>query len=185
MSGATAANATGPGRILVAGIGNVFFGDDGFGVEVVLRLAAGPVPRGVEIKDIGIRGVHLAFELLDGVAKLILVDAAARGEAPGTVSLVEIDRDGDPGAAGDAVSLSLDPHGFGPGTVLALIDSISAGADIGRVLLVACEPLTIEPQIGLSEPVRAAVDDAVRLVCELCHPYADSPDSAEGVQDVD
>lgn len=182
MSAAAAEAATGPGRILVAGIGNVFFGDDGFGVEVVRRLAAAPVPRGVEIRDIGIRGVHLAFELLDGVAKLILVDAAARGEAPGTVSLVEIDRD-DPGPAGDAVSL--DPHGFGPGTVLALIDSISAGADIGRVLLVACEPLTIEPRIGLSEPVRAAVDDAVRLVCELCYPDDAHADGAERAQDAD
>ena len=77
------------GRVLVAGVGNIFCSDDGFGVEVIQRLAASEMPPGVEVVDFGIRGVHLAYDLLDGCELLVLVDAAARGEVPGTVSVIE------------------------------------------------------------------------------------------------
>ena len=84
--------------MLVAGIGNIFLGDDGFGVEVANRLAAEPMPAGSEVADFGIRGVHLAYELLEGYDGVVLVDAVAMGEAPGTVALIQPGRDrGAPG----------------------------------------------------------------------------------------
>ena len=97
------------GRTLVAGVGNVFLGDDAFGVEVVRLLAGRPVPDGVQVKDFGIRGVHLAYDLLDGCDLFVLVDAAQRGEAPGTVSVIEVEvpePDPDAGPVIDAHSLT-------------------------------------------------------------------------------
>lgn len=82
---------TGAARTLVAGVGNIFLGDDGFGVEVARRLAAEPLPEQVEVADIGVRGVHLAYQLLDGYDTLVLVDATTRGGAPGTLYLIEPD----------------------------------------------------------------------------------------------
>ena len=82
------------GRILVAGVGNVFLRDDAFGVEVVRLLAERPQPPGVQVRDYGIRGVHLAYELLNGYDLFVLVDAAPRGEAPGTVTVLEVDLPG-------------------------------------------------------------------------------------------
>jgi hydrogenase maturation protease len=86
-----------PPRVLVAGVGNVFLGEDGFGLEVARRLATEPLPAWVRVGDFGIRGVHLAYELLEGYEAAILVDAAPRGEAPGTVYVIEPDLDGEPG----------------------------------------------------------------------------------------
>ncbi|WP_245667465.1 hydrogenase maturation protease [Actinomadura macra] len=149
-------------RVLVAGIGNVFHGDDGFGVEVARRLLERPVPPGVDIIDFGIRGIDLMFALQDGYSTAVLVDAAERGHAPGTVSLVE------PGPGGlDGVAV--DGHGLDPARVLRL------AADSGRVppkvLLVACEPAGPVTEdtwdMELSAPVAAAVDDAVAMVEEL------------------
>ncbi|MGW7101791.1 hydrogenase maturation protease [Streptomyces sp. NPDC054838] len=155
------------GGTLVAGIGNVFLGDDGFGVETVRHLAARPLPRHVEVVDFGVRGVHLAYQLLDGYDTLVLVDATARGGAPGTLYLIEA---GEPGAApGGAV---LDGHHMSPDAVLALLGTLCAGTGgtpPRRTLVVGCEPESVEEGIGLSGPVAAAVPEAVRMVLELVH----------------
>ncbi len=150
-------------RILVAGIGNLLLSDDGFGVEVVNRLAAGAVPAGVRVADFGIRGVHLAYELLDGYEALVLVDAVSLGEAPGTVALIE------PESAG-ALSLGdggpvIDPHSMSPEVVLGTLDRL--GGRVDRVYVVGCEPACLDEGIGLSPPVAAAVDGAVELCQQL------------------
>jgi hydrogenase maturation protease len=145
------------GRTVVAGIGNVFLGDDGFGVEVARQLARLRLPAGVEVVDVGVRGVHLAFDLLDGCDLLILVDAAARGEPPGTVSVLEAQpADAAPGAP------MIDPHSLTPDEVLALLRRL--GGQPARTLVVACEPADVSAGMELSAPVRAAILEAVRLV---------------------
>ncbi|MET9132205.1 hydrogenase maturation protease [Streptomyces antibioticus] len=153
-------------RTLVAGIGNIFLGDDGFGVETARRLTGRPLPSHVEVADIGVRGVHLAYQLLDGYDTLVLVDATARGEAPGTLYTIEYDG---PGAGSGGVP-AIDGHRMTPDTVLALLDTLCAGTDgrpPRRVLIVGCEPASIEEGIGLSAPVEAAVPRAVELIEEL------------------
>jgi hydrogenase maturation protease len=152
-------------RALVAGVGNIFLGDDGFGVEVAVRLARRTMPEGVEVADFGIRGVHLAYELLDGCELLVLVDAAARGLDPGTVSVIEVDPtvpEGTPEGGPGIASAPMDAHGLEPHAVLALLASL--GGSVGRVLVVACEPAETAEGIGLSPKVEAAVDDAVAAV---------------------
>ncbi len=145
--------------ILVAGIGNIFLQDDGFGVEVAKRLADSELPEGVKVADFGIRGVHLAYEMLDGgYDTTILIDAAPRGEAPGTVYLIEPDLDN----IDAQQSASMDAHSMDPQVVFATIKSL--GGSPRRVLIVGCEPLVIDDGIGLSEPVGRAVEEAVRLV---------------------
>ncbi|MGV9264094.1 hydrogenase maturation protease [Kitasatospora sp. NPDC003701] len=151
------------GRVLVAGVGNIFLGDDGFGVETVRRLAGHPLPPDVELVDIGVRGVHLAYQLLDGYRTLVLVDATARGGEPGTVYLIEAD-------AGPVESPVLDGHRMGPDAVLALLATLAAGtggSPPGRVLVVGCEPASLEEGIGLSAPVAAAVEEAVGVVLRI------------------
>ncbi|MFC8451415.1 hydrogenase maturation protease [Kitasatospora sp. NPDC057223] len=158
--------APGDGRILVAGVGNIFLGDDGFGVETVGRLAGHELPEQVEVADFGVRGVHLAYQLLDGYRMLVLVDATARGGEPGTVYLIEAAAPGEV----EPQAPVLDGHRMGPDAVLALLDTLSAGTGgtpPGRVLVVGCEPRSLEEGIGLSEPVAAAVDEAVRVVLRL------------------
>ena len=150
-------------RILVAGVGNVFLGDDGFGVEVARRLVGQTFPPGVEVADFGIRGMHLAYELLRGYDTLILVDAAPRGEAPGTVFVLEPDFD-DADARGES-GFVLDAHGMDPEVVLGILTDL--GGTRPRVLIVGCEPADVEERMGLSTPVERAVDDAVRVVREL------------------
>lgn len=150
--------------MLVACVGNIFLGDDGFGVEVARALAAGPepLPPGVEVADIGVAGVHLAYELLDGCALLVLVDAAPHGAAPGTVSVLEIG----PGGTAEAVGRPLlDAHGLAPADVFALLDAWHARPD--RTLLVACEPRDVSPGMELTAEVRAAVPHAARAVRDL------------------
>jgi hydrogenase maturation protease len=148
------------GRTLVAGVGNVFQRDDAFGVEVVRLLAEQPWPDGVEIADFGIRGVHLAYELLDGCDLLVLVDAAPRGLDPGTVTVLEVrPEDGPPAAA------VMDAHGLAPDQVFATIAAL--GARPGRTLLVACEPADVSAGMGLSDQVREALPHAVRTVGEI------------------
>jgi hydrogenase maturation protease len=148
-------------KILVAGIGNIFLGDDGFGVEVVGRMNGRALPDGVSVADYGIRGVHLAYELLDGYDALILIDAMPMGQAPGTVAIIEPDLlagdDGD-----DGPGPAMDAHSMSPAVVLATLASL--GGEVGRVLVVGCEPSVIEEGIGLSAPVSAAVDSAVEAV---------------------
>jgi hydrogenase maturation protease len=149
------------GRTLVAGVGNVFLGDDAFGCEVVRRLATHPVPDGVQIRDFGIRGVHLVYDLLDGCDLFVLVDAAARGEPPGTVSVLEVEVP-DPATLTGPV---MDAHDLTPDAIFALLASL--GGRPGRCLVVACEPADVSAGMGLSEPVRAALPHAVRTVEEI------------------
>ncbi len=150
---------------LVAGIGNIFLSDDGFGPEVAWRLLAGPVPEGVKVADFGIRGVHLAYELLDGYDTAILVDATPQGGDPGTLYVIEADIDDVENDNGLAEAGMVDAHGMDPASVLALLRSLGAGA--GRVVVVGCEPQCVEDGLGLSDPVSRAVDAAVRVVREL------------------
>lgn len=145
-------------RVLVAGVGNIFLGDDGFGVEVARRLASRNLPDDVCVKDFGIRGFDLAYALMDRYELTILVDACARGRAPGTVFLIE------PGPVQDAPRF--EPHGMTPASVLMLVKSL--GGTTGRVLVVGCEPLELgsdeDGRIGLSTPVEAAVDEAIAMI---------------------
>ena len=152
-------------RILIAGIGNIFLGDDGFGVEVVRRLASREWPEGVQVKDFGIRGMDLAYALQDDYKLVVFVDATPRGGEPGTVYLIEpeVEDDG---------NVSLDTHGMDPVKVIKL--SRALGARPTRTLVVGCEPQVVlggedydEMLMELSEPVRAAVDEAVKLVESL------------------
>ena len=147
------------GRILVAGVGNVFLRDDAFGVEVVKLLAERPQPPGVQIKEYGIRGVHLVYELLDGYELFVLVDAAPRGEPPGTVTVLEVELPS-PGA-----QPVIDAHSLTPDAIFGLLSSL--GGHPGRCLVVACEPAEIDAGMGLSDPVRAALPHAVRVVEEI------------------
>jgi hydrogenase maturation protease len=152
-------------RMLVAGVGNIFLGDDGFGVEVVRQMAGTAYPEGVEVVDFGIRGVHLAYQLLEGYDVLLLVDAAARGQPPGTVTLLEVDP-GEVATSAAAVSAAdaplLDAHGLEPGAILGMLGSL--GGQVSRVLVVACEPESVDERLGLSETVQAAVAPAIALV---------------------
>ncbi len=149
-------------RTLVAGLGNIFLSDDGFGVEVVRRLAAKTFPDWVRVADFGIRGVHLAYELLDHPYETtILVDATPRGAKPGTIYLIEPEPDdSDP-----AASATPDAHGMNPAAVLALLKTL--GGTPGRILIVGCEPASLEEGIGLSAPVAAAVQEAITLIKEI------------------
>ncbi|WP_328966452.1 hydrogenase maturation protease [Streptomyces sp. NBC_00239] len=168
------------GRTLIAGIGNVFLGDDGFGVETLRALSAHPLPQGVQAVDFGVRGVHLAYQLLDGYDTVVLVDATARGGAPGTLYLIEVGA-GDTGSAPGGGTL--DGHDMSPATVLALLDTLCAGtgtAPPGRVLVLGCEPDCVEEGIGLSPPVAAAVPEAVRALLEL---LADEEPPGPGVHE--
>ncbi|QXE33098.1 hydrogenase maturation protease [Streptomyces sp. GMY02] len=158
------------GRTLVAGIGNVFLGDDGFGVETLRVLAGHRLPPDVELMDTGIRGVHLAYRLLDGYRGLVLLDTVDRGAPAGTLHVLDIDPV-DPAARGTPqAAVPLDGHGMDPAAVLRLVHELHAGAGgtlPERIVLVGCQPLTLEEGIGLSEPVAAAVGPAAGLVLDL------------------
>jgi hydrogenase maturation protease len=151
-------------RTLVAGIGNIFLGDDGFGVEVARRLATEELPSHVAVRDFGIRGLHLAYEILDGgYETTILVDATSRGGAPGTVYLLEPEINTAKTAALPASAP--DGHGMNPGAVLGMLQAL--GGVPGRVLIVGCEPESVEERMGLSASVEGAVSEAVRFVREI------------------
>jgi hydrogenase maturation protease len=161
---ARSATAAQRARVLVAGIGNIFEGDDGFGVEVVRRLSSVELPAGVRVADFGIRGFDLAYALQDGYDTTILVDAFPHGQTPGTVSLVEPDLSEIETAEPDGI----EPHGMDPLKVLRMAKAMKGS--LKKVLLVGCEPATLggeEGQMGLSEPVEAAVDGTVKLVAQL------------------
>ncbi len=150
-----------PDRILVAGIGNVFLGDDGFGVEVVRRIDPAHLPERVDVVDYGIRGVHLAYELLDGrYGTLVLVDAVPLDEPPGTLAVL----DADAGAL-EQEPVVPDAHGMHPQAVLQLLRNL--GGSVGRVLVVGCRPAIVEERMGLSDVVAGVVDDAARLVTQV------------------
>ncbi len=149
-------------RILVAGIGNIFLGDDAFGVEVVRRLSSRELPSNVKVTDFGIRGYDLAYALLDQYDTTILVDACPRGEPAGTLYVIEPNLN-DLGGA-DEQQAAVEAHSMNPLNVLRLASSMGP---LKRILLVGCEPGTLGPeegQMGLSEPIEAVIDDAVKLV---------------------
>lgn len=152
--------------LLVAGIGNIFLGDDAFGVEVVRRMAGLKLPECVRVSDFGIRGFDLAYALQDGYETTILVDACPRGQAPGTLYVIEPDLKAldDP----EAPPASLEAHAMNPLSVLRMAKAMHI--EVKNILLVGCEPETLggeEGQMGLSAPVEAAVDEAVKLVESL------------------
>jgi hydrogenase maturation protease len=153
-------------RILVAGIGNIFLGDDGFGVEVAQTLAKSNFPSTVRVADFGIRGFDLAYALQDGYEATILVDAFPRGQPPGTVSVIEPDLENP--ASGSAEEGFVQPHAMNPMNVLRMAAAMHG--PLKRVLLGGCEPATFggeEGKMGLSAPVEAAVQEAARVVTSL------------------
>ena len=153
-----------PGRrVLIAGIGNVFCGDDGFGVEVARRLAPRPLPPGVHVADFGIRGFDLAYAL-QAYEAAVLVDAVARGEPPGTLFVIEPE-------GGEGAGVTIDTHGMHPARVLAMARGLGRVPE--RTLVVGCEPQRLaseegeEVLVGLSAPVAAAVGRAAALAEQL------------------
>ncbi|MFF4888485.1 hydrogenase maturation protease [Micromonospora chersina] len=162
------------GRILVAGIGNIFLGDDAFGVEVVRNLRDAVIPPGVDVSDYGIRGMHLAYDLLDGRHDvLVMVDALPLDEPPGTLAVIQVDLD-DPGwtlrPADVLEAPAADAHGMDPESVLRLLRSL--GGTVDRVLVVGCRPAVLDERMGLSAPVAAAIDEAVRMVVGIAQEEA-------------
>lgn len=152
--------------ILVAGIGNIFLGDDGFGVAVAQELAKTSFPASVRVVDFGLRGFDLAYALQDGYETTILIDAFPHGEPPGTVYVVEPDMS-DP-SFGVAQGTFVEPHAMNPVNVLRM--AVAMNAPLKRVLLVGCEPATFgneEGTMGLSSAVEPAVHEAVRVVTNL------------------
>lgn len=152
-------------KILVAGVGNIFLGDDGFGVEVAQRLGRETWPDGVHIADYGIRGVHLAHELLRDYDLFVLVDAAPRGESPGTLFAIEPDFSRDDALDRGASGFLLDAHGMDPELVVAMVRDL--GGEMPRTVIVGCEPADVDERIGLSPAVAASVDGAVAMVRDL------------------
>jgi hydrogenase maturation protease len=146
------------GKVLVAGIGNLFLTDDGFGGEVARRLAGEQLPEGVRVVDYGIRGMHLAYDLLDGYAGLVVVDAIPGSGEPGELSVMEVGPD-------DLGEGELDAHGMAPVAVLASLGQL--GGSLPPTYVVGCQPADVGEGIGLTPPVAAAVDGAVRLVFEV------------------
>lgn len=152
--------------ILVACVGNIFLGDDAFGVEVAERLAQHALPQNVRVVDFGIRSYDLAYALMEPWELVILVDAVPRGDEPGTVYMIEPDLT----QLGESpADCGFDAHSMNPVAVLQLVSNL--GGKVGRMLVVGCEPATVDAdeggQTGLSPPVQAAVDEAIRMIEEL------------------
>ncbi|MFF6998919.1 hydrogenase maturation protease [Streptomyces sp. NPDC008313] len=160
-------------RVLVAGIGNIFLADDAFGPEVIKALRGVPFPPGVDVHDFGIRGLDLAYRLQDGYAAVVLVDASPRGDAPGTLYVIEPEPQDDAAAAPEA-------HGMDPVKVLALARHLG-DAPLPRVVVLGCEP-EISPRgdediiDGLSASVREAVGRAAALLPALARSLAADPE---------
>jgi hydrogenase maturation protease len=158
-------------RVLVAGIGNIFLGDDGFGPEVVRRLAAqDTLPPGVRVADYGIRGMHLAYDLLDSYDALVLVDALPREDTAGQVVVLEI-------TANDLAGGDFDAHGMDPAAMLAGLGHL--GGSLPTTYLVGCRVAAVDEAIGLSAPVDAAVPAAITAVRELVQRLT-AAETAEG-----
>lgn len=160
-------------NILVAGVGNIFMGDDGFGCEVARRLAERSLPEGTRLVDFGIRGIDLTYALMDDYDGAIIIDTAQRDEAPGTVTVVI------PEAAvvnsANPEDLMLEPHSLNPAKVLRFVEAMGGGTK--NLVLVACEPQTFggdDGAMGLSPVVAGAVDEAVATVERLVGQFAKS-----------
>jgi hydrogenase maturation protease len=148
-------------RVLVAGIGNIFLSDDGFGPEVVAQLCAPgqePLPECVRVVDYGIRGMHLTYDLLDGYDGLVLVDALPFDGSPGELRVLEVGPD-------DVGHSELDAHGMDPVAVLSGVQAL--GGTLPPTYVVGCCPATVEDGIGLSGPVAAAIPGAVAMVRDV------------------
>ena len=146
-------------RILVAGIGNIFLGDDGFGPEVMRHVPQRLAGPGVQLVDYGIRGMHLAYDLLDGCEALVLVDAIPSRGAPGTVHIFEADLESLTTTAG------LDAHAMDPGAVFASLNAL--GGTPPYTVVIGCEAANVDEGIGLSDVVAAAVPEAVRALDDV------------------
>jgi hydrogenase maturation protease len=147
-------------RVLIAGIGNIFLGDDAFGVEVAAALLQRPLPEGVRVVDFGIRGYDLAYAIMEGYDATILVDAVSRGEPPGTVSLIQPDS-----AEANEEPLAMNAHQMTPLQVLSMVRSL--GGDLRNLFVVGCEPAVLEPEAGeiaLSPAVSQAVPLAIEMI---------------------
>ena len=170
------------GRMLIAGVGNIFLGDDGFGPEVAKRLATESLPGWVRVADYGISGMHLAYDLADSYETAILIDATPRGDEPGTVTVLDVEpqhrRDLAAAEGPEGASRLFDAHGMQPDVVLGVLDMLGAGGK-ARILVVGCEPATVDYGMELSEPVAKAVDEAVRVVLGLV------AEAGRGRQDAD
>ncbi len=151
-------------KVLIACVGNIFLGDDAFGVEVARSLSKRQLPEGVSVKDYGIRGFDLAYALLDPWDLVIIVDALSRGEAAGTLYVIEPELN-EPASADTA----LNPHGMDPVRVLSL--AASMGTISAQVLVVGCEPHDfgdeLEGRMGLSSPVQGVVESACDMILDL------------------
>ncbi|MFE7958523.1 hydrogenase maturation protease [Streptomyces sp. NPDC057413] len=147
-------------RLLVAGVGNIFLADDAFGPEVIRVLEDRPLPPGVRVRDYGIRGMDLAYDLLSGYATAVLVDAAPRGHRPGTLSLIEAEPpDG---------TVPPEAHGMDPAKVLALATHLG-DEPLPRVLVLACEPAVLPSDDDLLPGLSATVRDAVGRAVDALH----------------
>lgn len=145
-------------RTLVAGVGNIFLSDDGFGSEVARRLVAEQLPEGVRVHDYGIRGTHLAYDLLDGWDALVLIDTVPSHGAPGTIHVLEVGTE-------DVDGVAFDPHGMDPNSMLASLKAL--GGTPPPTVIVGCEPADLDEGMGLSPEVTDAVPRAVATVLEL------------------
>jgi hydrogenase maturation protease len=146
-------------RVLIACIGNIFLGDDGFGSEVAWRLASRQLPPEVSLKDFGIRGIDLTYALLEPYELVILVDACPRGGEPGSVYLIE------PEVSDDGAPAQLEGHSMNPAAVLRAVRTL--GGSPAKVLLVGCEPADLGGEggrLGLTPQVEAAVDEAITII---------------------
>src|SRR6478609_7352894 len=162
----TAKFSTGMKRILVAGIGNIFFGDDAFGCEVATELAKRPLPEGVNVRDFGIRSYDLAYAMMEDYELIIFIDALSRGEAPGTLYLIEPELNKN--KLDEAEAKVVNAHSMSPVRVLQLVRSL--GGQPGKLYVVGCEPGVLESddgRMGLSERVAAAVEPAVNMIQKL------------------
>ena len=167
--------------ILIAGIGNIFFGDDAFGCEVAQQLMREPLPAGVRAFDYGIRSYDLAYALLEPNDAVILVDALPRGEEPGTVCLLELDMN----ELDKAEIESVNAHAMNPVAVLQLVRSL--GGSPRQIYLVGCEPAVLETEeLGLSKKVKAAMPVALEMIRELIarlrHEHEDTHTKGPGLE---
>jgi hydrogenase maturation protease len=167
------------GHVLIAGIGNVFLSDDGFGVEVARLLSSRALPEGVLVEDYGIRGIHLAYDLLEGYDALVLMDAVPMGEPPGTLALIEPEPDHRPARRSSSHSHgggvpAVDAHTMSPDIVLATLAHL--GGSVERVIILGCQPGDLDEGMRLSPAVQEAVPAAVDLCLEV---VADIAQSAE------
>ncbi len=150
--------------VLVAGIGNIFQTDDAFGVEVARRLTTRRLPPGARVKDFGIRGVHLAYELLEGYHGLVLIDAVPMGEPAGTLAVIAPEMRPESGT-GDDMAPVVDAHTMNPEVVLRTLARL--GGSVERIFVLGCQPASLQEGMGLTPAVATAIDEAVEMCCQL------------------